>query len=485
MFPSYQLGTALSGLGGAQQTQNQSQLDTNVVLVGTGDVAAKTAAQLGGGWTARAVRGLISISPNSDTSVVNVVATAHSPAIAQQVANTYATTFVTEQRQQNAAQVSQAEGLMSREFNALTPVEKAGPQGLALADRLESLQLLAKLGNGSVSIAGLASLPSSPSGPQTRRNVLLGGVLGLLIGLAIAFVLERADRRIRDPKELEAVYDLPLLAVVPEHKGYGVLRSFGQSGQSGRSAVYAEVFNLLGSHLRHLMLGQGLRTLLVISAEPGEGKTTVSYNLAKAAAGLGSRVLVIEADLRHRTVVGPLLLDQPEPALPDVLAGRASMEQAIRSLQAGSRGTVDVLIAGKVPLANSGALIGSQAMASLLQQAAEAYDLVVIDTPPLNLIGDAVPLLDKVDGAIIVAAIGKSRRDAAAQLHARLATLDAPALGVIANRARSGEHAGYRYRYRYHRYMLPEQGQIAATNGAGRNGTTPTADVTTTTNDAD
>ena len=448
LFSGDEVGPLVSGLGGTPQPPTQSQLDTNVQLVGVGDIAAKTAAQFGRAWSAHRVKSAISVSASSDTSIVDVTATAPKPAVAQILANTYAKTFVAEQQQRQQTQIAAAEQLVSSQFNSLSHVQRAGAQGLALVDREQSLQILAKLENGNVSIAGLAGRPTSPASPAPKRDAVLGGLLGLLIGLAVAFTLERTDRRIRDPKGLAAAYELPLLATVPQSKVYNVPRSLDHSKRSPRSSVYDEVFNLLWSHIRYL--DPEPRTLLVISADPGEGKTTVVYNLANAAAALGSRVLVVEADLRHGSVIAPLF-DKSKPRLPDVLVGDASMEQAVRLIRAESKGQLEVLVAGRVRSPKSTALIDSSTMTSLLEQAVAAYDLVVIDTPPLSLVADAVPLLGKVDGVIVVGRMGKTRRDTAEQLRNRLMSLRAPVLGVVANGVRGGD-VGYRHLFRYYGY---------------------------------
>lgn len=453
LFANNQVAAVATGLTPASQPPlSASQQDTNVQLVGLGDVAAKTAAALGPRWTADEVHLAVSAAPNSDTSFVTVSATASTPRLAQKIANTYSSVFVSEQQAQAVQQISAAQRLVAAEYSALSPAQRSSTQGLALADRAQSLAVLAKLQNGNVSFANQAGLPTSPSSPKIKRDIALGAVLGLLIGLAIASLLERLDVRIRDPKELEAIYEVPVLAAVPERPDYEVLTSLTHASQSGVPSVHDEVFNLLRSYLRYFAVARELRTLLVISAGPREGKTTISYNLSKAAAVAGSQVLLIEGDLRRRTVIAPLL-DRAHPALPDVLLGEAIVQEAVRSIQIGPKAVLDVLIAGDIPPPNASELIESPAMEAVLDAAVAEFDLVVIDTPPLSLVADAIPLLTKVDGVIIVGRVGQSRRDAAEQLHKRLTSLGAPVLGIVANgvagrdTAAFGHRDGYSYGY--------------------------------------
>jgi succinoglycan biosynthesis transport protein ExoP len=462
LFSTNETAAVATGLTPVDQTTSQAQQDTNVQLVQLGDVASQTAARLGPHWRPGIVKGDISVAPNSDTSIVTVSATAGSPALAQRIANTYSNMFVDEQLKQSQSQISSAVALVNAQFKALTPQQQGQPQGLALAERAQALALLAKLQTGNVSVAGLAGLPSSASSPKVTRDAALGAVLGLLIGLLLALVLERTDRRIRDVSELEAIYELPLLATVPERAQYTVLRALGGK-DAGTPLLYDEVFNLLRSHLRHFAVDRDIRTLLVISAGPGEGKTTVSYNLAKASAALGSRVLLIEGDLRRRSMIESMV-GRVDPGLSGVLIGDMTMEFATHTIEIAPGVSLDVLASGEIPPPNPGELIESQAMESLLQEARASYDLVIVDTPPLTLIADAVPLVTKVDGVIVVSRIGKSSREAAEALRKQLSRLRAPALGLVANGVRRSAATTYRGGYNY-AYGAPAAQPAPSSNG--------------------
>ena len=198
-----------------------------------------------------------------------------------------------------------------------------------------------------------------------------------------------------------------------------------------------------------------LRTLMVASAAPGDGKTTVARHLAAASARVGARVLLLEADLRRPTIARQLGLVSGR-GVSDVLIGSVSLAEATHRIELVAPTTekpdghfFDVLVAGATPPPNPGELIESRAMESLLEQAKGMYDLVVIDTPPLTAVSDAFPLLKKVDGVVIVGRVGRNRRDVAERLHETLTGAGAPLLGVIANGFKSGRRGGYGYGYGY------------------------------------
>jgi succinoglycan biosynthesis transport protein ExoP len=454
VFSNSQLSQQAAGLQAISSGDPQMQQATDVRLVELGSVAS-TAALLDHSLTQPAIRNSLSVSSEGNTSIVSVAATAADPVLAARITNTYANQFVKEQQSANHRYYSSALSLVNKQLGSLSPHQRVSPDGLALENRAQSLGVLAELQSGTVQVAQEASVPVSPSSPKTTRNTLVGAILGLLLGIGIAFLLERFDRRIREPKDLEAIYRLPLLGVVPESKAFS--RSPRRDG-TPRSVLppgEAEAFHLIRAHLRYFNVDRQLRTLMIASAAPGDGKTTIARHLAAAAARMGARVLLMEVDLRRPTLAQQL--DIPSGSgISDVLIGAVSLRAATQSIAvdvppsdgAQARG-FDALVSGAVLPPNPGELIESHAMQTLLDQAKAMYDLIIIDTPPLTAVSDAFPLLSKVDGVIIVGRVGRNRRDIAERLHETLTGAGAPLLGVVANGVKASGPGSYAYAYDY------------------------------------
>lgn len=440
-FSSSPLDQQIAGLPATGVSSLAAQQANDLELVKLGDMAGKSAQQLGHGLTEEQVVKAIAVVGRGESGVVDVSATTSSPLLSAQIANAYSHQFVVEQQEANRKYFHSALALVHRQLAKLTAKQRVGPDGLELQDRAQTLGLLSEIDYGNVQVAQQASAPTSASGPKTSRNVSIGLVLGLLLGLLLAFVLERLDRRIRRPEDLEAIYRLPVLAAVPQSGALARTAQQPPSAGEPLPAAQARAFELIRAQLRFQGGERELRTILVASPADGEGKTTIARQIAVTEARLGSRVLLIDVDLRHPSPMGR----SGGPGLADVLRGEVTLDDATHSSAQGLHddATLDTLAGGTALPANPAKLLESPAMMGVLERARRGYDLVVIDTPSLTEVPDALALLSKVDGVLIVGRVGRSRRESAEQLHHILAGSECPLLGLIANSSRSVAGGAY------------------------------------------
>jgi len=452
VFDSGQVSRIIFGQSGGSE-DTRAQQSTRVKLLELGPAATRTSKKLGGRVTAAEVKGGVSIAPQGESNVVDVAATTTSPKLSARIANTYAKQFIAAQTRSSRRSTAQARKLIEKQYSALTQEERGEPQGLALLSQIQSLSVASKLSSGEAQLAHAATAPTSPSSPKVARNAILGGLLGLLLGLGLAFLFERLNRQLRDPEEVREAFGLPVLGTVPESKA--IMTSNEGTAAAELPFVENEAFRMLRASLRYFNVDEDLRTVLVTSYSAGAGKTTIAWNLARVGAS-ASRAIVVETDLRNPTLARQHELE-PGPGLAEVLTRQVGLDAAIQfkrvASSAGPNGaeepTLHAITAGALP-PNPAELLESRAMVELLSQLEERYELVVIDTAPIGVISDCFPLLRRVDGVVAVARMGKSTRDSASKVREQLKRLDAPTLGVVANGLRLGRRGQRRYGYRYY-----------------------------------
>lgn len=267
--------------------------------------------------------------------------------------------------------------------------------------------------------------------PRTTYNTVVGLLLGLAAGLVLAVFLESLDRSVKTGAQTEASTHAPVLGVVPRR-----LRGGGQLAALGNDAT-AETYRTLRTGVTFADPDNPPRVIMVTSASEGEGKTTTAVNLAIALAQSGERTVIVDADLRRASVARMLGLEGTV-GLTSVITRAASLEDSLQVWQDG----LMVLPAGPLP-PNPSEIVGSQAMGRLIHDLREFADVIVIDSPSVIPVTDAVVLSTQVEGVILVVRAGRTHRAQAAEARRRLDGVQAPVIGSVLNGAKRSSAAGY------------------------------------------
>ncbi len=414
---------------------------TNLRLVSLDVVADLTAADLPGDLNGSEVSDMVAIESDPQADVVTIRATDDSPEFAAQTANTFAGNYIKFRRDADREKIQTARRLLENRLEGLSSEQRLGSVGEALARQIGRLRTLEAIQTGNAELVQDATVPTSASSPKTARNVLLASIFGLVVGLGLALVATRMSRKVRDPDDFEAAFGgLPVLASIPDVKA---LRSSG-SGIRELMGAYPEAVQMLRTRLRYFNPGREFKSVLVTSPAVGDGKTTIAWSLAASAAAAGVRTILVEADL-HRPRIAARAGAESSPGLSEVLRYECSLEKAIQSLPIapdGRNGTtvssLDVIVAGSHPPAPA-QLLESDEMQRCEEALEAKYELVVIDTPPISRVADAIPLLARADGVLVVVQPGRTTRDDVIELSEQLRSLGAPVLGIVANRVSSRE----------------------------------------------
>lgn len=324
----------------------------------------------------------------------------------------------------------------------VTDTDEARSQQLARAVLIEFTALVEALEGSpaldlpAVKLEVVAGPSPAPLAAGTVRNIGLGLLAGLLVGVALALLRAAFDRAIRTPERLQQAAMVPLLAVVPHQAAMARRPALSRDRSGGRGP---ESFRHLRTSLR--AVAPELRVLAVASAASRDGRSITAANLAISVAETGRRVLLVDADLRRPRLADYLGL-APGPGLSDVLAGRVAARDA---LQQWRRQPVSVLPAG--PAApNPSELLESPRWSELLAWARRDFDLVVIDTPPLLPVTDAAVVAAGADGVLLVARTNRTGHDQVEAATALLWTVHAPVVGcVLTDMRRRDRRLSYRY----------------------------------------
>lgn len=313
------------------------------------------------------------------------------------------------------------------------------------------------------------SVADTPVWPKPVRNLTLGLIAGTLLGMGAAFLLERLDPVFHSVEEVKENSQIPILGMIPWQKDLQVMEKvvgINLSPMTGgavtppkmpnprslsrgyRSSGFLEAFRSLNTSLWLLGADHPIRSVVISSATPGDGKSTTCLHLAQAAAAMGQKILLVDADLRRPRIHQYFGLLNTQ-GLSNVIATGLSPEEAIQRVPQWDN--LSVLTAGDLP-PDPIRLLTSRRMQELMEgwEQSQAYDLVIYDTPPLLNFADARILGATTAGIIVVVKLGKTDRSAFQQILDDLKMAQTPILGLVTNSVSRNDYGSYNY-YRYNK----------------------------------
>lgn len=491
-------GDPVTGLPNPAQSTDRVVEDQATLLYSRATAAA-VAAKIGYRGMLQALLQQVTISSKQGQDFVQIAVQAGAPGEAATIANAFAQRLGSSLS--NSVIVRTASALKTSK-NQLTQLPRGPASDAQRADLLAQINRLQLELQNPPTVARQvdpAVPPTSPSAPKPARNALFAFVLSLVGAIGVAYGLERFDRRLKDPDELENAYGRPLLAVLPHTGDPAPMRD----GEPALSSDFREPFRVLRTNIELASVDAPPRTIVISSAMPGEGKSTVVRNLALAFREAGKSVAVVELDLRH-PALGPAFGVPPGPGMTEVLRHESELDDVAlpvavglpaadellteaadrqahnggsggNGARGGNRGSgrdggsgrngakrrngpvplgsdVTLLLSGSRP-ANPPAVLASERLAKVLDDLRERHDVVLIDSAPVLAVTDTVPLLRYADAALFVGRLDVTTRDTAKRLMEFVARVpDLNLLGIVANDLSRHEVGSYGYGYGYESY---------------------------------
>jgi capsular exopolysaccharide synthesis family protein len=320
----------------------------------------------------------------------------------------------------------------------------------SLLQRTKETDISSEMRTTNVRIVDLAEVPRAPVSPNVQRDVSLSLAASLVFSIGLAFFVEYLDNRIRTPQEMKAHLGIPFLGMIPTAAKNKDVANPLLSGDV--PANFSEAFKTVRTGVLFSSADSGLRTLVVTSAGPGEGKSLVSANLAIALAQAGQRVLLVDADMRRPRVHEIFEVPQ-EPGFSNLLTSNAKASEVIRK---SSQNGLWLLAAGHIP-PNPAELLGSGRYKDFLASLENHFDWAVIDTPPVLVVADSLIAANEATGVVFVVGADQTSRHAARTAVEQLDAANAHLVGSVLNKANVLGNPYYYssyYRKEYARYYV-------------------------------
>jgi len=318
-----------------------------------------------------------------------------------------------------------------------------------LVKRFKEASLTEEMKTGNIRIIDRAEVPKAPVSPNKTRNILLGAVLGLMLGIGMVFALEYFDNTFKFPEEIKNHLDIPYLGPVPVFD-----TEEGAEGAVGdlitvkdTKAMASESFRGIRTGILFSSVDTPPKVILVTSAAPSEGKTICIANLAVTMAQDGSKVIILDCDMRRPRVHHVFQLPK-DKGMSGLIAGKNKLDDVIFSTGIEN---LDVIPSGPVP-PNPAEIIGSKKMTELLEELKTRYDKILIDSPPVMAVTDSLLLAGMSDGVVLIIKTGLTARQMVKNALEQIESVKAKVLGAVLNAIKADKDSYYYYQYYYYYY---------------------------------
>lgn len=457
------LDRAMLGTEFFQQSYTpERELQTTSELLKSPQVASAVSTSIGERLGSRNPISMLSVEVNPKTDILGITITDTDAQLASDIANSFAAEFINWRREVDQEVLRAARIPLETQVLSMPPEQQESANYKVLRDKLETLKLIESMQTGNLEIVKPAMAGASPVSPKPMRTSLFAFIASLALGVGLIFVAENFDTKVRSADEINKGLQQPILASVPK-------MSTSISGSletiSNPSGASSESFRLLKTNIGYIEPDREIKTIMITSAQPSEGKTTTIVNLAVTMARAGQRVIIIDGDMRRPKVHDYMKLDNTV-GLTNVMAGNCTLRESLQMIEAqdlaissggentmagfkaaSMNGVKPIFCATVGPLPpNPGELISSEKFSSLIAEAREHADIVLVDAPPLGTVGDAASMASKVDGVIVIVRLAETSKKSIGLINHFIETVPSCVMGVVVTNA-SADKSGYGYKY--------------------------------------
>jgi succinoglycan biosynthesis transport protein ExoP len=494
--PVYEAKTLLlinQGSGSSNATYSdilasEQLANTYTTLLTNRQVLDETISNLGLSMGPDALKRMISVQSVRNTQLITLAVDYTNPDLAANIANTLAQVFIKQNEAFQANRFLDAKNNITKELNDLsaqiqqtetnianfgspdTPEKQSALQAMqselaqynqsyfSLLQSYETIRVSEATMLSNVVQVEPAAIPASPVSPNIPRNTILAAIVGLMLMLGVVFFLEYIDDTIKTPEDAIAALNLPVIGLITH-----ISKLAGDEPyvvENARSPI-AEAFRALRTNTQLASVGKPIKTILVTSAMPGEGKTFIASNLAVIMAQGGKKVILADLDLRRPGIHQSMGLPNRIGVSHLFMQERIDFNGILRPWKETS---VSVITSGGIP-PNPAELLGSEKMNNILAAMKERADIVIIDSPPVSSVTDSVLLAARADAVLFVVQPKRTRRGSIHQALEQLNRANARTIGLVFDNVKLGRSGYYDSEY-YHYYSHDyEKEKPAAPNG--------------------